>query len=247
MAKRASADVGFFLIGGRGVLGTRTAIAVKKKGVFKETTVLGVGAVTRGYAGLADFEITQQGFFDDAAGSINEALATSQGTTPVVCLGVNGNTAGLKFDGFSAPLDVEFERIATDGDFVTAKGSYQGAGVGEKGVILHPHGTETAVGNTEGATSVDNTTSSATGGSGYLQVEASVLGGYTNFVAKVRHSADDVTYADLITFTAVTAAPAAERKTVAGTVNRHLASSWSWTGAGAGQSAKFFVGFVRNP
>lgn len=245
MAKRTSADVGFFLIGGRSVLGTRTTIDVKKRGAFAATTVLGAGVVTRGYLGKSDFEIAQQGFFDDATDSINDALVSGQGTSPVVCLGVSGNVAGLKFDGFAAPLDVEYERVSSQEDFHRANGSYQGNGAAEKGVILHPHRSESAVGDTQGAESVDNGASSANGGSGYLQVETSVLGGFTNFAAKVRHSVDDITYADLITFTVVTTAPTAERKTVAGTVNRHLASSWSWGGAGAGQSAKFFVGFAR--
>jgi hypothetical protein len=245
MAKRSSADVGFFLIGGRSVLGTRTKIDVKRKGGFEETTPLGVGAVTRAFGGLSDFELTQDGFFDDAADAINDALVAAQGTTPVVCLGINGNVAGLKFDGFSAPLDVEYERVTDVGKLHKANGAYQGSGLAEKGVILHPHRTETTATNTEGAESVDNAASSANGGAGYLQVETSVLGGFTNFVAKVRHSADDITYADLVTFTAVTVAPASERKTVTGTVNRYLASSWSWGGAGSGQSARFLVGFVR--
>lgn len=82
------------------------------------------------------------------------------------------------------------------------------------------------------------------GGFAHLQVESVVLGGYTSWTIKLRHSADDSTYADLATFTNVTARTA-ERVTVAGTVNRYLASSAALNGAGSGPSIKYMCGFSR--
>jgi hypothetical protein len=79
------------------------------------------------------------------------------------------------------------------------------------------------------------------GGAGYQQVSA--FSGFTGFIGKIRSSADDVTYADLITFTNVTAAPAAERKTVTGTVDRYLCFDGDVTGAG---SITPFAGFARS-
>lgn len=78
------------------------------------------------------------------------------------------------------------------------------------------------------------------GGVGYLEV--SDFSGFTGVVVKIRSSADDITYADLITFTNVTAAPAAERVTVAGTVDRYLCVTGTVTGVG---SITPFVGFAR--
>lgn len=83
--------------------------------------------------------------------------------------------------------------------------------------------------------------STVNGGAGYQAISA--LSGFTGFIGKIRHSTDDVTYADLITFTNVTAAPAAERKTVAGTVNRYLCFDGDVTGAG---SITPFCGFARS-
>jgi hypothetical protein len=82
---------------------------------------------------------------------------------------------------------------------------------------------------------------SLNGGVGYQSVSA--LTGLTGFVGKIRDSADNVTYADLITFANVTAAPAAERLTVSGTVDRYLSFDGNVTGTG---SLKPFVGFKRN-
>lgn len=82
------------------------------------------------------------------------------------------------------------------------------------------------------------------GGAGYVACSALTLGGYTNLAVKVRHSQDDATYVDLVSFAALTAT-GAERKTVAGTVYRHLAASWAFTGSGGAHTATFVVGFAR--
>lgn len=79
------------------------------------------------------------------------------------------------------------------------------------------------------------------GGVGYCAVSA--FSGFTGVVMKIRSSADDVTYVDLITFTNVTAAPTAERIAVAGTIDRYLCASGAVTGAG---SITPFIGFSRN-
>jgi hypothetical protein len=80
---------------------------------------------------------------------------------------------------------------------------------------------------------------SPNGAVGYLEVTA--FSGFTQIVIKLRDSTDNVTFADLITFTTVTAI-GAERATVSGTVDRYVAASWVKTGTG---SATFMVGIAR--
>lgn len=79
------------------------------------------------------------------------------------------------------------------------------------------------------------------GADGYLEV--SEMTGPTGFIGKIRASADDTTYADLITFANVTAAPAAQRLTVAGVIPRYLSFSGTVTGAG---TITVFSGLSRN-
>jgi hypothetical protein len=112
------------------------------------------------------------------------------------------------------------------------------SGAQEDGVILQDLEAKTADWDTD-SESVDHGASTANGGSGYLQVTD--YSGFTNVVVKIRHSADDSTYADLITFTTVTAI-GAERKTVSGTVNRHLLVTGTKTGSG---SITLMAGFYR--
>lgn len=212
----------------------------------EETTALGDSATEHTYTGIQKATLTQQGFYDDAAAGQNAAFAANIGTAPVLCFGIEGNTIGEKFIGYSGAMQVTWERIANRGQLHKANARYDGSGIVEEGLILQDHSAETGASGDTTASSVDNSASSASGGSGYVQVSALTLGGYTNAVIKVRHSADNVTYADLIAFTAVTAAQTAERKTVTGTVNRYLAASYAFTGAGSGQSVTYMAGFKRN-
>lgn len=89
-------------------------------------------------------------------------------------------------------------------------------------------------------------TSTRSGGQAHQQVFALTLGGYTNFLGKIRHSVDNSTWADLATFAVVTAAPAAEAVAVTGSVNRYLSYSGAYNGAGTGQTVTAFAGFSRS-
>lgn len=81
---------------------------------------------------------------------------------------------------------------------------------------------------------------SSNGAVGYQQI--SDLSGFTGFIGKIRHSTNDTTYFDLITFANVTTARAAERKTVAGVINRYLSYDGDVTGSG---TLTPFVGLAR--
>lgn len=246
MTKYGSDQVPFLLIDGYNVLGVTTEIEPNAEAETEETTALGDAYYTEGATGLKRAAFEQKGFYDDAAGSANEALVSSVGVSRVLCFGVKGNVAGAQFTGYRGMLEVSYVRSPARGVFHKASAKYKGNGFRDEGRMLHPYGVESAAsGNTQATSVDDNGASSANGGCGYAQVVTLTLGGYTDLTLKVRHSADNVTFADLITFAAVTASPAAEAKTVSGAVNRYLASSWAFTGAGAGQSSYFFVGFAR--
>jgi hypothetical protein len=85
------------------------------------------------------------------------------------------------------------------------------------------------------------------GGAAFVSCSALSLGGWTSLDIAVQHSADNITFVDLVTMTPITVAPVAERKAVVAgtTVNRYLAASWAFVGAGAAHTATFMVGFSR--
>ena len=157
-----------------------------------------------------------------------------------MCVGFAGNTTGYPFVGYEGTFSNEYEVLAESGALTKANVTFTMSGKRSgNGKILQPLATKTADWDTT-STSVDNSASSASGGEGFLQCTA--CSGFSAFVGKIRHSADDSTYADLITFTDNVTDPFAERKTVSGTVNRYLAFDGNVTGTG---SITVFAGFSR--
>lgn len=214
-----------------------------------EGPFVGLGNNRDQYApiGVRGHELTQgPAFFDTATGRSHAALgapnvtADPNATARIVCFGVDGEVIGRFFTGYEGAFQSEYELLAAGEELQKAVGRYAVSGEGNDGVILQPVEAKTADWNTEGSP-VDNAASSANGGVGYLQVVLST--GFTNFVGKIRHSTDDITYTDLITFTDNVSAPFAERIAVAGTVNRYLAFDGNVTGSG---SITVFCGFSRS-
>lgn len=239
-----SSTVAFVLIDGYSIRGVSTD--VKDPGLeyeSRELLFLGETLKHKKLNGVGFCEIEQSGVFDDAAGSIHAALK-APANDRVFSWGAAGNTIGKHFAGALVDQVSYNPGDIAGGEFVTAHAKY-GCSKREDGLIVADLVARGVAGSTE-ASYVDSAASSALGGVGYLQLTALTLGGYTNLVVKVRHSADHASWADLLTFTAKTAI-GAERKTVAtNPIERYLAISWAWTGAGAGPSATFAVGFTRN-
>ena len=228
-----------------------------------------IGANTEPYTGIGDTweeniptgvrrgELAQEGaFFNDDANSIHERLAgasgspdsDSNGTPGVGCVGFEGNALGQEFVGYSGVLGVSYEVISTVNAVTRANVEYTVSGIIERGEIVKPLASTADDGDSE-ATPVDGGAGNAPstdGGSAYLQMTDLVLDGYTNLQVTMRDSDDDITYGDLVAFTAVTVESVAERVTVAGDVERYLAADWVYGGAGTSPTATFFVGFVRN-
>lgn len=125
------------------------------------------------------------------------------------------------------------------------------AGNSGSSAAINGQQTATVISTTTFSVAVDCSTTGGTGGTfvranssggaaGYQQVTA--FSGFTGFVGKLRDSADDSSYADLITFDDVTSGPNAQRKTVSGTVDRYMSFDGDVTGSG---SITAFAGICR--
>lgn len=187
--------------------------------------------------GLQSGTLALKGLFDSAAGGLYEEINACVGTDNSVLCTVLPDGFTLGQPAFITVADIEgFTVDASVSDAVSLSVDARPDDGVDLGVSLHAHSAETADGN---GTSVDNTASSSGGGVASLHLTA--YSGLTNIVVKVQHSADDSTWADLITFTTATDATA-ERKTITGTVNRYVRATWDVTGTG---SATFVVAFAR--
>lgn len=206
-----------------------------------ETTTFGKSAKTY-ITGLQDGTLSLGGMFDGAADAIDEELTAVLGvdTGMVVTVAPSGSLAIGERTLSTLGKLTSYEISAPVGDIVSASSEFQSNEGINAGVSLHALSAETA---TASGTSVDNAASTANGGFGVLHVTANTNNG--NGVFKVQHSADNSTWADLVTFSTVaTTVKTAERVTVASgtTVNRYIRSTFTTSGSG---STTYHINFAR--
>lgn len=189
---------------------------------------------------LRSGELTPTGFYDPALGASADVLYGALGSS---------NNAHWSFmpagDVLTYPVYSIIGPLATYGISeelakavpIAAKTT---AGVRPERLLNHhPLASRTATGT---GTSIDNGASSPDGGAALLQV-LDVSGSTPNLVVKVQDSADGSSWADILTFTAVTASNAKERLTLSGTVRRYTRAIW--TISGTNPSFLFHVAFGR--
>jgi len=162
-----------------------------------ETTTFGTTGNAKTYiAGSSDATVSFGGFFDATADNIIQGL-----------VGTNDKVAVIGFDGIDATDDCMFGKGVTTnygisspvGDVVAVTFDLQASGFFSGNVL--ENATVTASGN---GTARDNGSSTANGGGAFI-VATSVSGTSTpTLTAKITHSADNVSYADLVSFTALT-------------------------------------------
>lgn len=184
--------------------------------------------------GLFSWTASFDAFYQPDAGGIGRQLE-AVGDSFILSV-YDGDADGVGDAGYLGSAGVLQQRgqPMSVGDLIKLSGSLTGSGrAAPNGRLLHPLATRTTGAN---GTSYDNSASSANGGRGNLHVTTYGSGTWT---LKVQHSADNSTFADLITFSSVTGLTS-ETAEVSGTVNRYLRATWSGTG-----SAAFVIGFGR--
>lgn len=186
--------------------------------------------------GQNDGQFSFSGVFDTAGTALVDSIFKSAiGTATTVFehlpAGDVAGSRGRACLGNESKYDIQ----SPVADIVTIDAEIQSA-VGFEAIVVLQALTAslTGAGTTTG---IDNAGSTTNGGAAYLQVTA--INGGTAAI-KVQHSADDNTYADLATFTNVTAL-GAERVAVTGQVNRYLRVVRAITGG----TATAHVAFAR--
>ena len=243
MTKRGSVDVAFFTINGQSVLGTLTEFTEDRSAILERSDTLADAWEEHTYAGVRMAELTQEGFYDDAAGSVHDALSSGPGISKVLTYGLSGNASGRNFTGWAGAIEVNYERIFSRDDFTKARATYKNNGPVDNGNIILSERTVTASNNNI-ATPWDNGVSS-TGGVFYWQQILS--SGVAPLNAKVRHSSDALSWASICQ-TASSSSPRGERVVTTGTVERYLAVQWDTDLAGTtNPSYTIHAGFARKP
>lgn len=251
MAVFGSDDVGFVLIGGMDLLSNATDFTHNSEAITEDTTVLGNSWAQNGYVGLRRHDLALNGFYDDAALKSVEALATRAGTSRIVSYTLEGNTVGKNVVNLISGVQANVSRVASRGALHKLNTTIQGSGAVEVGTIQFALGsTGSATGNTQ-SSPVDHGASS-TGGAGIWHLNALTLDTATGLIAWIRHSSDDATYANIITFTRATSTavvPGAERIESTAVIERYTAAAWEFgttaASGGASRSHTSMIAFSR--
>lgn len=182
--------------------------------------------------GLKTGSLAVTGPQDSTGQSLHARIASSIGVDNglIVTLLPEGDAVG-KWAIFAACDTADWSIDASVADTVGFSVSATADESIEMGYVLHPLAAETANGN---GTAVDRGVgvTSALGLAASLHVTAYT--GLTSATVKIQHSTDNSVWADLTTFTAVTAAGAQLVKLAAGTtINRYLRSVLTVVGTGS--------------
>jgi hypothetical protein len=201
-----------------------------------ESTTFGKSSKTY-IAGNQDGTFSVGGFFDATADATLQPLVG--GSDFVFVMGIDGVDA-LDRCSFAQGNITNYGVSSPVGDIVASSIDIQADSGLYNGLVLE-NATITASGN---GTARDNTTSTANGGGAFILATA-VSGSTPNLTAKIQHSADNVTYVDLVTFTSLTSAGAEFKQVAKGTtVNRYLKVNYTVTGSTP--SFAVIIGFGRN-
>lgn len=215
-----------------------------------ETT--GFGSTAKSYIpGLQDATLSLSGMFSQETDGSDEELQEILGsaTTPLLTVilqaGTIGNTAIVAKAhetsySISSPVG---DVVSITADFNASTDATANLKYGLRNGKVLTTGNSIAFGSLGNLSSVDNSASSANGGVANLHVTANTITGGATTI-KVQHSTDNSSWADLITFSAVSASTVTtQQSVVTGTVNRYLRATAST--AGSAGAITFNVAFAR--
>lgn len=210
--------------------------ATHQRAVSEVTTMLDDG--TKFVPGLMAGSLTLRGPQDSVGQDLHGEVASAVGVDNVLVATVcpYGTTLGA----LAVTVLGDVSEWAIDATVTDAVGFSITSVADESvdmGFVLHALAAETADGN---GTAVDRGAGTANGGVAVLH--ATAYSGLTSAALKVQHSTDNSIWADLVSFTSITAV-AAERKFIAAgtTVNRYVRVVTDVTGTG---SVTFLVAFA---
>ena len=203
-----------------------------------ESTTFGNSAKTF-IAGEKDGTVSLTGFFDATADGVLQPLLG--GADFDLVMGIDGLDTG-DYATFSKGNITNYAVSSPVGDIVATSLDVQSDEGMWNGSVL----TASAFTTTAAQGSAQDNTSSTSNGCGAFLIVTSVSGTSPTGDVKIQHSADNVTYVDLITFTQATAATSEVKFVDSGTtINRYI-RVYNTIGGSSTPTINAIVGFGRN-
>ena len=224
-------------LGDRDVSGDLTSIAPAASADTHEVTNFSSNGWKQSDVGLVGWTASIEGFYDPAVDGYGRQLNDLLGATGGILSVYDGGADGIGKTGWlgSEAILTERSESVNVADLVRLNGVLQGSGrAGMDAKLLHPSGRESASGS---GMSVDDLAASTNGGRANLHVTAAT----GRWIVKVQHSANNSTWADLVTFSSIGGNMSRTRE-VSGGVDRYLRARWTESLVG---NVTFVVGFAR--
>lgn len=215
----AAGNNGVIFISSKHLSGYFNDLSIQREKVLADNTKFGATSHTKLALPLYSGKVVATGIYDGDATLVSADLNTAftaADTGNVMTVAPVGTTVGNE-----AFILVGVSPRMTVGQVITgiASMSFEAESTGGTQGICRAlwHKALAAIAGAGSGTSINNGASTANGGEASLHVTAYTSGDAT---PKIQHSANDSTWADLITFTLV-GGLTSERKTVSGTVNQY--------------------------
>jgi hypothetical protein len=203
-----------------------------------ESTTFGNSAKTY-IAGEKDGTVSLTGFFDATADGVLQPLLG--GADFDLVIGIDGLDTG-DYSTFAKGNITNYAVSSPVGDIVATSLDVQSDEGMWNGSVL----TASAFTTTAAQGSAQDNSSSTSNGCGAFLIVTSVSGTSPTGDVKIQHSADNVTYVDLITFTQATAATSEVKFVDSGTtINRYI-RVYNTIGGSSTPTINAIVGFGRN-
>jgi len=228
------------LFGQRSLSEFLNEVSIARTVEYGETTNFRAAGFKTYVVGLQDAALSLSGMFDGSANAVDQTLQgafTSDLRDPVSVSPEFEKVGAIAYlvDAHTGSYDV----TSPVADVVSISSDIQAEGRIDRGVFLTDGSSISA---TSSGASFDSGAASTNGGVAHLHVSSNTRDGI--ITVKVQQSADNVSWVDLVTFTAVPATTTAtQRSVVTGTINRYLRADY--TVAGSTGSATVHVALAR--
>ena len=255
MTRYSSAQFGFLTIGPYNLTSVTNKLEDNISKPAIESTPYGVTAPEYLSGVLKSYELTgQDGWYDDATNSVNDAMVALASGENVMLLAPYGNAApatgvGNTVIATDGVLKTAYKRAETVGDYTKASFEVAVSGLVDQRAKLVCPLTARGVTGTTSAAYLNWGADGAAGGRVYLAVTSVTWGTRTSLQITLQDcNTSGGVYADHTAFTAIVPATTpentgtSEMKALANaTIQQYMGVTWTWAGGGAGAEGATFA------
>jgi len=255
VAQYSSSSIGYLLVGQYNLTNVSSKLEDGVEAPIEDVTPFGVGTQAYGRPGFKKYTISgHEGWYDDAADSINAAMVSMASTEEVLMLAYQGNTAGKYAVCAGGAIRAGYKRGFEVGQYHKASFDLSLSGTRDEAIILAPLQVYTGNGNTEGAYLDLN----AYGGSGspstslgctlYVCITSFTQSTSSGLTITFEDSTTTGTFLSQCATANITAPGITGYKVVSAdmTVNRYIALKWAWGGTVGSAAATFTAAVAIN-